>query len=105
MASESSESKSESESEEFNFDGESVDVSDEEFWKWKKANLKGEQCFWNKKTNVVCNKEGEEYNFMGLLKNKKLINESDVEESVKEWISNCGIKVTLIDDIDIDLDN
>ena len=98
-------SGSESESEKYSFDKDPVYIDDEEFWSWKKANLKGEACLWNKKTNIVCKKEDDEYIFMGLLKNKKLVEEKQVEDDVKDWISNCGIKVAMVDDIELDLDN
>jgi hypothetical protein len=97
----SEKSESESEKTEFEFDGESVDVSDEEFWSWKKANLKGESCLWNKKTNVVCKMEEDKYVFMGLLKNKKLVKEEDIENGVKVWINNCGIIVKSLDEMEV----
>jgi hypothetical protein len=86
----------------YSFDKDPVDVSDEEFWKWKKANLKGESCLWNKKTNIVCKKEGEKYIFVGLLENKKLLKEEEIKDNeIKNWINCCGIVVKSFEEMEV----
>ena len=101
-------SESESENENYSFDKDPVYIDDETFWTWKKANLKGESLLWNKKTNIVCKKEDDKYIFVGLLENKKLKKEEEINDNeIKNWISNCGIVVRSFEDQipEIDLDN
>ena len=99
----------------FDFSSEPIRKADDEFWKdTKKGNLQDQKVFVQKHSGVVLTQDDSTCIGVFNKSHSKIIDVSDLSETVKKWIYKCGIKIDYQvdelelepadDELDIDID-